>query len=91
MIQFIQARIHLSAVVDYQLNGSMHNSMEHAYDTPVLKNETKQIPKKYHLISLTSVICKAMEHSQLIKILHPTDILQFWIQRTSLLVSHNFS
>ena len=51
---------------------------KHAYVTPVYKKGDKSDPKNYHPISLTSVICKTMEHiivSQLMKHLESTNIL----------------
>ena len=35
---------------------------KHAYVTPIYEMGDRRDPKNYHPISLTSIICKTMEH-----------------------------
>ena len=42
--------------------GAVPFQWKHAYVSPIFKKGQKPDPKSYHPISLTSVICKSMEH-----------------------------
>ena len=42
--------------------GSVPSDWKHAYVTPIFKKGTKSDPRNYCPISLTSVVCKMMEH-----------------------------
>ena len=58
--------------------GTLPTQWKHAYVTPVYKKGDRTDPKNYHSMSLTSVVCKTMEHfivSQLMKHLESTNIL----------------
>jgi len=58
--------------------GTIPIPWKHAYVSPVFKKGDKANPKNYHPISLTSVVCKSMEHiivSQIMKHLQEHNIL----------------
>ena len=58
--------------------GSVPSDWKHAYVTPIFKKGTKSDPRNYRPISLTSVVCKTMEHilvSQIMKHLEENNIL----------------
>jgi len=58
--------------------GTLPTQWKHAYVTPVYKKGDRTDPKNYSPISLTSVVCKTVEHiivSQLMKHLESTNIL----------------
>ena len=58
--------------------GSVPSDCKHAYVTPIFKKGTKSDPRNYQPISLTSIVCKTMEHilvSQIMKHLEENNIL----------------
>ena len=59
-------------------SGTVPSEWKHAYVTPIFKKGTKSDPRNYRPISLTSVVCKTMEHilvSQIMKHLEDQNIL----------------
>ena len=58
--------------------GTLPSAWKHAYVSPIFKKGNKSDPKNYRPISLTSLICKMMEHilvSQIMKHLQSYNIL----------------
>ena len=58
--------------------GTIPSQWKHAYVSPIFKKGQKSDPKNYRPISLTSIICKSMEHiivSQIMKHLEDQNIL----------------
>ena len=59
-------------------SGTVPSEWKHAYVTPIFKKGTKSDPRNYRPISLTSVVCKTMDHilvSQIMKHLEDQNIL----------------
>jgi len=59
-------------------SGTVPSQWKHAYVTPIFKKGSKAHPGNYRPISLTSVVCKTMEHimvSQIMKHLEDQNIL----------------
>ena len=59
-------------------SGVLPTQWKHAYVTSISKKGAKTDPTNYQLISLTSVVCKSMEHiliSQIMQYLNVHDIL----------------
>ena len=58
--------------------GTVPASWKQAYVTPIYKRGTKTDPRNYHPVSLTSLMCKTLEHiltSQIMKHLESNNIL----------------